>query len=467
VDDPARRSGIAAVGDIPWGTHFCQFYGSAADLADTLVPYFDAGLRGNEACLWVTGDRLEAEAAESLLVDAVPELKKSFSEGQMQIVPVADWYMPDGRFDADSVLQRWIDREAESRRQGFRGLRLAADTLWVDRAGWNDFMDYEEKVNSSFRRYNLVGLCTYCLEKCTAEDVVDVCCNHQFALARRRGEWELLESSSLKIAKEQLMQQNVELEQRVEARTAELNAAIKARDEFLAMLGHELRNPLAPIVTASQLIRVQAPPESPIGRSAAIVSRQAEHMSRLVNDLLDVSRITQGQLRLELTEVPLAEVLEQAVEQCRPLIDKRRHSLSVAWPSRSVKVNADPVRLAQVFANLLQNAAKYTPNGGSIGIATDVQDGCVTVSVRDSGQGIPPALLESIFELFAQLPRSLARSEGGLGIGLTLVRRLTEMHGGSVSASSGGAGAGSEFKVTLPTVKPASPEVPAIKLAAA
>jgi signal transduction histidine kinase len=141
--------------------------------------------------------------------------------------------------------------------------------------------------------------------------------------------------------------------------------------------------------------------------------------------------------------------------------------LSVAWPSRSVKVNADPVRLAQVFANLLQNAAKYTPNGGSIGIATDVQDGCVTVSVRDSGQGIPPALLESIFELFAQLPRSLARSEGGLGIGLTLVRRLTEMHGGSVSASSGGAGAGSEFKVTLPTVKPANPEVPAIKLAAA
>jgi signal transduction histidine kinase len=309
VDDPARRSGIAAVGDIPWGTHFCQFYGSDADLADTLVPYFDAGLRGNEACLWVTGDRLEAEAAESLLVDAVPDLKKSFSEGQMQIVPVADWYMPDGHFDADSVLQRWIDREAESRRQGFRGLRLAADTLWVERSGWNDFMDYEEKVNSSFRRYNLVGLCTYCLEKCTAEDVVDVCCNHQFALARRRGEWELLESSSLKIAKEQLMQQNVELERRVEARTAELNAAIKARDEFLAMLGHELRNPLAPIVTASQLIRVQAPPESPIGRSAAIVSRQAEHMSRLVNDLLDVSRITQGQLRLELAEVPLSEVL--------------------------------------------------------------------------------------------------------------------------------------------------------------
>jgi signal transduction histidine kinase len=455
------------VGDIPWGTHFCQFYGTAADLADTLVPYFDAGLRSNEACLWVTGDRLQAETAESLLIDAVPEFKKHFSEKQMEIVPVKDWYLPDGEFDADAVLQRWIDHEAESRRQGFRGLRLAADTLWVDRSGWDTFMDYEKKVNQSFRRYNLIGLCTYCLEKCTAEDVVDVCCNHQFALARRRGEWESLESSSLKIAKEQLMRQNVELEQRVEARTAELNSAIRARDEFLAMLGHELRNPLAPIVNASQLIQAQTPAGSSISRSAAIVSRQARHMSRLVGDLLDVSRITQGQFRLELAEVPLAEVIEQAVEQCRPLIDQRQHSLSVSWPSRSVKVNADPVRLAQVFANLLQNAAKYTPNGGFVSIGTDVQDGAVSVSVRDTGSGIPPALLESIFELFAQLPRSLARSDGGLGIGLTLVRRLTEMHGGSVSASSAGPAAGSEFKVTLPTVKTEISELPPIKWATA
>jgi signal transduction histidine kinase len=233
------------------------------------------------------------------------------------------------------------------------------------------------------------------------------------------------------------------------------------------MLGHELRNPLAPIVNASQLIQAQTPAGSSISRSAAIVSRQARHMSRLVGDLLDVSRITQGQFRLELAEVPLAEVIEQAVEQCRPLIDQRQHSLSVSWPSRSVKVNADPVRLAQVFANLLQNAAKYTPNGGFVSIGTDVQDGAVSVSVRDTGSGIPPALLESIFELFAQLPRSLARSDGGLGIGLTLVRRLTEMHGGSVSASSAGPAAGSEFKVTLPTVKTENSEVPPIKWATA
>jgi CheY-like chemotaxis protein len=172
-----------------------------------------------------------------------------------------------------------------------------------------------------------------------------------------------------------------------------------------------------------------------------------------VNDLLDVGRITQGQLRLEKSEVSLSAVIEQAVEQTRPLIDQREHSLSVRLPSRAVKVEADPVRLAQVFSNLLHNAAKYTPNGGSVSIEADVQDRSVTVSVRDSGSGIPPAMLGTIFELFAQLPRSLARSDGGLGIGLTLVKRLTEMHGGSVSAFSDGAGAGSEFRVSLPTLE--------------
>ena len=454
MDHPVRPSGIAAVGDIPWGSHFCQFYRTGADLAETIVPFFEAGLRSNESCLWVTGDHLEAEAAEALLLDAVPDLKQRFHAGQMEIVPIRNWYTPGDRFDADGVLQGWIDREAESRRRGFTGLRLTGDTFWVDRSGWDDFMEYENKVNGAFRRYNLVALCTYCTEKCTADDVLDVCAHHQFALTRRRGVWELLESSSLKIAKEQLLLQNVELERRVEARTAELTAALNARDEFLAMLGHELRNPLAPILNASQLIRARTPAESPLNRSAAILSRQAQHMGRLVGDLLDVGRITQGQLRLEMAEASLSDVLELALEQARPLIDQRAQSLSVSLPSRNVKVRADVVRLAQVFANLLDNAAKYTPSGGAVSIVADVREGVATVRVRDTGAGIPPSMLESIFNLFTQLPRSLARTEGGLGVGLTLVRRLTEMHGGTVRASSEGPGAGAEFTVTLPVLSP-------------
>ena len=456
MDHANRPSGIAAIGDIPWGSHFCQFYRTEGDLADTLVPFFDAGLRSNEYCLWVTGDRLDAEAAQALMVEAVPDFKKRLSNGQMEIVSTRDWYTPGETFDADRVLQAWIDREAASRQRGFVGMRLTGDTLWVDRSGWNNFMEYEQKVNAAFRRYNMVALCTYCMDKCSADDVVDVCRHHQFALACRSGEWELLESSSLKIAKDQLMAQNFELERRVEARTGELHGALKARDEFLAMLGHELRNPLAPILNAARLIRSQTPPGSPLARSAAILSRQTEHMSRLVNDLLDVGRITQGQLRLELSTVRLSEVLEQALEQVRPLIDQRAHSLSLSLPSRNVMVSADPVRLAQVFANLLHNAAKYTPDGGNVAVVTNIADNEVVVRVRDNGAGIPEAMLESVFDLFMQSPRSLARSDGGLGIGLTVAKQLVQMHGGCVSASSEGIGKGAEFQVRLPLPPPQS-----------
>lgn len=454
----ARQSGIAAVGSISWGTHFCQFYRTKEDLAETLVPYFEAGLKANESCLWVTSERLEADIAEDLMIDAMPDFKHRMSSGQMQILSIKDWYKPGQSFNADAVLQGWVDKEAESKAKGFSGLRLTGDTFWVERSGWNDFMEYENKVNHAFRKYNLVALCTYCMDKCSAEDVIDVCCHHQFALARRQGNWELLESSSLKIAKENLHQLNTELESRVNARTAELNNALRARDEFLAMLGHELRNPLAPIRNATEIIRALTPPNSPLSASTAILDRQVGHMTRLVDDLLDVGRITQGQINLDKKLIALSDVIEQAVELSRPLIDQRGHSLSLSLPSRHVKVNADASRLAQVFGNLLHNAAKYTPDGGKVSIEASVKDQFVTVAVQDTGSGIPDSMLGSIFDLFTQLPRSLARSDGGLGIGLTLVKRITEMHDGVVTVSSEGPGMGSIFAVRLPLAGIQAPE---------
>lgn len=453
MENSARQSGIEAVGSIPWGSHFCQFYNDDADLTETLVPYFEAGLRGGEACLWVTGHTLEAERAESLMTDAVPEFKKHIRSGQMQIASISDWYSPGEVFDADAVLQGWIDKEADSKARGFAGLRLTGDTIWVERSGWANFMEYERKINTTFRRYNLVALCTYCMDRCSASDVIDVCCEHQFALARREGQWELLESSSLKVAKDDLMRLNGELESRVDARTAELSAALRSRDEFLAMLGHELRNPLAPIRTASEVIRALTPDDSPIAASSQILYRQVGHLTRLVDDLLDVSRVTKGQIQMELQESSLADIIAMSVEQSRPIIDQRMHSLSVTLPPRAARVRADPTRLAQVFGNLLHNAAKYTPDGGMVGIAAGIDGPDVVVSVTDSGAGIPDAMLLPIFDLFAQLPRSLARSDGGLGIGLTLVKSIIEMHGGTVVARSAGKDKGTEFLVRMPLVQ--------------
>lgn len=237
-----------------------------------------------------------------------------------------------------------------------------------------------------------------------------------------------------------------------------LKEADRRKDEFLAMLGHELRNPLAPIRNAVQILQRVAPNEEPVNRMLAVIDRQVRQLAGLVDDLLDVARITRGQIKLRKRALDLAEVVSQAVETSRPLLESRRHRFEIQLPDAPTAVEADATRLAQVILNLLNNAAKYTEEGGRIALIVERQDAEVVVRVRDSGMGIPVEMLPKIFEPFTQVEHTLDRSQGGLGIGLTLVRRLVEMHGGTVRAFSEGRGKGSEFVVRLPIVsQPSSP----------
>ena len=245
------------------------------------------------------------------------------------------------------------------------------------------------------------------------------------------------------------------LEEELRRQTEEMREADRRKDEFLAMLSHELRNPLAPILHAVDLLRHDDPRLAVKARD--IIGRQSEHLTRLVDDLLDVSRITRGTVRLNRRAVALKDVVEAAIDTWRHLIAQRRQVLSVEMPAQPLLVEADPTRLAQVVANLLHNAAKFTPEGGRIAVTAAEEDGRIALTVRDDGAGIAPAYLERIFELFAQGPPSLDRPQGGLGLGLTLARRLAELHGGTVEAASGGVGHGSEFTVRLP-IAPASAE---------
>jgi PAS domain S-box-containing protein len=222
------------------------------------------------------------------------------------------------------------------------------------------------------------------------------------------------------------------------------------KDEFLAMLAHELRNPLAPIRNAGQILRLYAKGHPRLEWVRAVIERQSRHLTRLVDDLLDVSRIVRGQITLEKSVVELNDVVRHALETSRHLLRERRHDLTVSLPSDSVLVEADLTRLAQVLANLLINAAKYTPEGGRIWLEAERCDPEIALRVRDTGVGIASSLLPRVFDLFTQGARTLDRAQGGLGIGLTLVKRIVEMHGGTVEARSAGLGAGSEFIVRLP-----------------
>jgi PAS domain S-box-containing protein len=226
----------------------------------------------------------------------------------------------------------------------------------------------------------------------------------------------------------------------------------RRKDEFLAMLAHELRNPISSISNAV-LVFGKEETEEDLLWAKGVVQRQVKHLARLIDDLLDVSRISRGKISLRKEALNLSPIVSAAVEAARPLMEERKHELSVSLVNEGLQLAADPVRLEQILVNLLTNAAKYTENGGKISLSARHIGSDIVIKVHDNGMGIPPDLLPRIFDLFAQGDRSIARSEGGLGIGLTLVQKLAEMHGGAITAASEGAGKGSVFTVRLPALQ--------------
>ncbi|HVT36438.1 MAG TPA: ATP-binding protein [Nevskiaceae bacterium] len=233
---------------------------------------------------------------------------------------------------------------------------------------------------------------------------------------------------------------------------AQAESASAAKDTFLAMLGHELRNPLAPIVTALHLMRQRD--SRHMAHERTVIERQVQHMVRLVDDLLDVSRITRGNVELQKTRVELADVVNPAIEMVSPLLEKLRHKLAVAVPTVGLPVVVDPTRLAQVLSNLLNNAAKFTEPGGDITLVAERDGEQIVLRVTDNGIGIAEDMLPKVFEMFEQGEQSLVRSRGGLGLGLTIARRLAELHGGTLEAHSEGTGKGSSFVLRLPAAPP-------------
>jgi signal transduction histidine kinase len=268
-------------------------------------------------------------------------------------------------------------------------------------------------------------------------------------------------NTSLHQANRELERANLALQGEVAERArAEqaLKEADRHKDEFLAMLAHELRNPLAPIRNAVHLMKLKSLNDPQLQLSRDIIERQLIQLSRLVDDLLDVSRITRGKINLARRRVELSELVARAVETVAPTIESRSHVLEVVMPKRPFMIYGDPMRLTQALGNVLANAAKYTDNGGHITLRAQRRRRDVEITIRDNGIGIVPEVLPCIFDLFTQLDRRTGRHQGGLGIGLALVRQLVQMHGGTVSASSEGPGKGSEFLIRLPlSIERASP----------
>ncbi len=319
-----RKSGIKTVGEVTWGSHFCQFYETKEDLLDVLVPYFRAGLEANEFCMWVTSEPLDAEEARDALAAAVPDLRKRIAKGQMEILDYQQWYVLDGKFDADRVLQGWVDRMEAAHKRGFEGLRLTGNTFWLEKSLWKSFSDYEAAVDNIIGKYRMLALCTYSLRKCNAIEVIDVVQNHQFALIRRGKRWEMLQSMQRAAAEAALRQANARLQAQSEQLRA-VNDDLDTQTEELATQTEELR-------AANEELHVQS--EELQSQSEEL--RQAEQTLRQLNEELEL-RVAARTRDLSKAN----EALRQAGAYTRGLIEASLDPLVTIGPDGKVTdVNA-------------------------------------------------------------------------------------------------------------------------------
>ncbi|MBI2091586.1 MAG: MEDS domain-containing protein [Deltaproteobacteria bacterium] len=440
--DKLRNSGISVIGDIEWGSHFCQFYKTKED------PYFKSGLDNNEFCMWVTSDPLNTDEARSELKKSVKNLQGFTDKGQLEIIPYSEWYIQNGRFESRRVLNGWVDKLNKASAKGFEGLRLTGNTLWLEKKDWRDFTDYEEAVNSVIGKYRMIALCTYSLERCGASEIIDVVNNHQFAIIKRDREWEIIESSEYKKAKEVLKRDKETLEKLIKEKTdALLNAHIELEKTkhlsdigaLSAIVAHELRNPLAAISLAAENIKIKAKNPGLEGFVSNIEKKVAES-AQIISNLLYYSHIKPPARE----DVNLASIIEECVSVTQKQSAKKVTINNELKNSENIYVKADPLQMREVFCNILNNAFDaVSDSDGKISITYDCENGFIKIFISDNGSGMDKEILQRAFEPF------FTTKSKGTGLGLSVCRQIIDLHNGSIDIRSK-EGSGTSLVLRLP-----------------
>jgi signal transduction histidine kinase len=431
-----RKSGINLIGDVPWGTHFCQFYETKEDLVDILVPYFKAGLENNVYCMLITSDPFSSQEAEKALRKVVTNFDTYLEDGQINILPYDKWYTKDGSFDSDRVLDGWITQLDQALEKGYDGLRLSGNTFWLEKEDWNDFVDYEEAVDGVIGNYKMMALCTYCLEKCNAAEIIDVVNNHEFALVKRKKSWELIETTEHKRTEEELLEA-----------MKKLRKSNSDLEQFAYVASHDLQEPLRMISSFLQLLQRRYEGQLDVDADEFIgyAVDGSKRMQKLIEDLLAYSRITsKGK---EFKYVKMDDPLEKALVNLKLSIDENNAKVV---PNGSLPtVYGDYTQITQLFQNLIGNAIKYRSKiPPEIHIsAMHNDDNLWLFSVRDNGLGIDPKYADQVFKIFRRLHTN--EEYEGTGIGLAITKRIVERHNGQIWVESE-AGKGSTFYFTLP-----------------
>jgi signal transduction histidine kinase len=463
------------------GDHLCLIYDGGAEKAVALVPYFNIGLAAGERCLYVgppaAGRRLE-RGLEEARVRTGAELER----GALVLVTRREDWLPPGRLDLGTLLDLLRRAEQQALDDGFSGLRLTWDLPWMlENSPGVDLLELEAQLNRFLAGSRTTALCRYARPRATAGLVQDVLHTHPLAVLsgricpntyyeppdmvlgsrspEERVDWMIAQVRRARASEQKLE----DLTLRLSRNRAALKRADRAKEEMLAMLAHELRNPLGTISNALQVLRLTGDEDGTRQRAIEAAERQVLHQAILIDDLLEASRVTRGEVELHCEELDLTELVRETVDGYRESLRSAGLSLRVDLPKEPLPVRGDRLRLSQALSNLLGNAVKFNAPGGHVAVRLAAGDRGkrAELSVRDDGEGISPEVLPYVFEIFTQADQSLDRSQGGLGVGLAVVKGLIELHGGEVRAKSDGLGRGAEFSLFLPLDTGAVAQAPA------
>ena len=462
------------------GDHLCLIYESAAEQTAALVPYFKAGFAAGERCLFV-GHGTSCRRLEHTLEEAGVDVHAEHDRGALVCLTQRESWLPGGRFDPGALMDLLRQAEQQALDDGFTGLRATWNMGWVlegTASSTDRLMEYEAHLNRFLAGSRTCALCRYSREASSADELQQALHTHPLAVLGEqicanafyeppdmvlgdrspdeRIDWMLAQLQRTRFSEAKLEEVTLRLSQK----RAALERADRAKEELLSMLAHELRNPLGTISNALQVLRMRDEGDETAKRAIDAAERQVLHQAMLIDDLLEASRVTRGEIELQCEDLDLTELVRGTVEGYREGLKQAGIALGLDLSQEPLRVRGDQLRLSQAISNLMDNAIKFTSGGGHITVkVTPGADGRrAEVTVRDDGAGILPEELPYVFEVFAQGDHSLDRSQGGLGIGLAVVKGLVEMHGGEVAARSQGPGKGSEFSLLLPldpTARPA------------
>lgn len=446
-----RYSGLDIIGSVPWGTHIGHLYSSKEEMSKIVVPFLSSGLCNNELCVWVYSKNISFEEAKKILHTCIRKVDMYIENGQLILLPYNQWYVINSSFDKDRVNQQWRDTVKAAKDKGYAGLRAAGDTDWLEKYHKKEFAEYDEDLNDVLSDLEFIALCLYDTKRISIPEVAEIMNNHNITIISDESGFKPVRNTKLLASEKQLSENRRMLE--------EIMDYDKLKTEFLSNISHELRTPLNVILSTIHLLgelRRQGGQNSTDDTIAAresrylkIIRQNCLRQLRLVNNIIDIAKMDSNFFELHLQTCNIVEIVENITLSIAEHIESNGISLVFDTDVEEVYISCDPDQIERIILNLLSNAIKFTNPGGSIWVSMHSCPEKVTISVKDTGIGIPPDKLEYIFDRFRQVDMTLTRSHEGSGIGLSLVKSLVEKHNGNIRVKSE-LGKGSEFIIELP-----------------